>query len=159
MKKLITICLFMATFYTAFAQNKKPTKEETIQFIQKTVNSGGRLSEFTISDTNISWKRVSPSIGMNVTFKHANVRFDKILKVYESSLSGDGNSNVTIEFSINTIKFHSTGTHYEESVESIDNNRDKISLILPRDKVQSIIKAFDRLKEITIEENKDPFEN
>lgn len=34
MKILITICLFMATIITVHAQNEKPTKEQTIEYIK-----------------------------------------------------------------------------------------------------------------------------
>ena len=34
MKKLITICLIMATLFTVNAQDGKPTKEETVAYLQ-----------------------------------------------------------------------------------------------------------------------------
>jgi hypothetical protein len=34
MKKLITICLIMATVFTVNAQDKKPSKEQTVAFIK-----------------------------------------------------------------------------------------------------------------------------
>ena len=37
MKKLLTICLIMATVFTVNAQDKKPTKEETIAYLDKVV--------------------------------------------------------------------------------------------------------------------------
>ena len=37
MKKLLTICLLLATAFTVNAQEKKPTKEETIAFMKRTL--------------------------------------------------------------------------------------------------------------------------
>jgi hypothetical protein len=159
MKKLYMICLFMIVTFVVNAQDKKPTKEETIQFIQKTVNSGGRDREFQINDANVSYKNVFPNIGINYNRQFTNVRFDKLLEVYQSSLSSDGNSNVRVKFSVNTVKYHLTGSVYDEAKEVIKDDSDGFSIVIPTDKVQSIIKAFNRLKEITIEENKDPFQN
>jgi len=158
MKKLITICLLLATAFTVKAQESKPTKEQTIQFIQKTVNSAGNQSAFKISDNTVSWKDVSPKIGWNTISEITNVRFDKILKVYQWSLSSGENSNVSVEFSVNTIKYHTTGTIYDEVQDFKEDNGNSFQIIIPTDKLESIIKAFNRLKEITMEENKDPFE-
>lgn len=160
MKKLITICLFMLITFSVNAQDKKPTKGETVQFIQKSVNnSGGEESEFRIDEAKVSWKNVWPSVGINWTREFTNVRFDKITKVYESSPGGDGISNLIVEFSVKVIKYHLTGTTYDEAIEVNQDGANTLQFMVPTEKVQSIIKAFDRLKEITIEENKDPFQN
>ena len=34
MKKLLTICLIMATVFTVNAQDGKPTKEQTLEYLQ-----------------------------------------------------------------------------------------------------------------------------
>ncbi|WP_146194616.1 hypothetical protein [Flavobacterium crocinum] len=159
MKKLITVLFLSAVLPTVQGQAKKPTKEETIQFIQKTVSNAGRDLEFQINDTKVSWKNIEPSIGLNYNREFTNVRFEKLLEVYQSSLSSGENSNVRIKFSVNTIKYHLTGTFYDEIKDLTIDDKDGFTIVVPREKVQSIIKAFDRLKEITIEENKDPFQN
>lgn len=37
MKKLLTICLIMATVFTANAQDGKPTKEQTLEYLQSVI--------------------------------------------------------------------------------------------------------------------------
>ena len=43
MKKLLTICLIMATFFTMNAQDGKPTKEETLNYIKETYGKINRI--------------------------------------------------------------------------------------------------------------------
>jgi hypothetical protein len=45
MKKLLTICLIMATVFTANAQDRKPTKEQTLEYLQSVILGvrGGRI--------------------------------------------------------------------------------------------------------------------
>lgn len=159
MKKVTTVLLLLSILSAAQGQAKKPTKEETIQFIQKTVSNAGRDLDFQINDTRVSWKNIEPSIGLNYNREFTNVRFEKLAEVYQSSLSSGENSNVRVKFSVNTIKYHLTGTFNDEVKDLTIDDKDGFTIVVPSEKVQSIIKAFDRLKEITIEENKDPFQD
>ena len=61
MKKLITICLLLATTFTASAQ-QKPTKEETVAFINRTTSQTigthylyGKMSETKFTYDNYSF--------------------------------------------------------------------------------------------------------
>jgi len=77
MKKLLTICLLMATVFTINAQDGKPTKEETVQFIkeyyQNNILSTG-VSGYT--DKN------NKEIFYNKSVENIDVQFDKKLNIF-----------------------------------------------------------------------------
>jgi hypothetical protein len=148
MNKLL-LCFLLFSF-VANAQAKKSTKEKAIHYIEKTINDEVEFSEFEIKGDTISWNENGENIYIYRSFK--NVKFDKISD-FEVSHASDKNENIIIKFSVNTIKFHTKGIINEEAFDNQHDDVDKIEIVVPSDKVQSIIKTFERLKEITIKEN------
>lgn len=148
-KKLLLLCLLSFSF-NASSQTKKSTKEQITHFIEKTINDQDEFSEFQIKEDLISWEENGENVYIYCVF--TNVSFDKI-SGFDVSLSSDKNKNISIKFSVNTIKFHTKGRVNEESFDNQLDGVNKIEIVVPFNKVKSIIKAFKRLKEIAIKEN------
>ena len=68
MKKLITICFFIATVFTVTAQTKGPTKEQTIAFIKDYYDNNPMIISL-ITDTQVLRKGYE---SMNIDFSSSN---------------------------------------------------------------------------------------
>jgi phosphoribosylpyrophosphate synthetase len=155
MKKLLTICLLLATTFMLKAQDGKPTKEQTIAFIKRTFESLKGTNERTwiltendFDEKYIFVKTESTSTIATISYRYTQLNWDKLYKVDLHD------SDILLFFEIplkNEMKSN-TGNNEIEYVNYLQTR-------IPIDKYESLKKAFMRLAEIAKEENKDPFQN
>lgn len=186
MKKLLTICLIMATVFTVNGQDKKPTKQETIAYLDKVVKMstgyktysvGGplneedrRVKEHLITDYSFSESKVAK---LNKTKNYINNSTDISQTVF-SNLNWENVSAIKIN-SLEEDKLTNDSLYRDEELEEF---RIKFSNKIMMDwgdgeltplfylnvyvlkiKSESFKKALERLVEIAKEENKDPFKD
>lgn len=173
MKKLLTICLLMATVFTINAQDAKPTKEETIAFINRTINECkgfklpnymGELENAFFTGNKLIYKSTtSLTSGKKNCAReeiYEDIAWDK-LKIedikFESSESVASYYLISFKQNINHIYITENCVFSENS--SRTNIQSNMYFFIPLEKKESIKKAFLRLSEIAKEENKDPFAN
>jgi len=162
MKNLLTLFAIFLITGIANAQNTKPTLEETVNFIVRTLNNSynamGPVSEFAINENGLNY-RVTTKY-WDYKYNYLGVFFDNIRNVTIDKSYVFGNDNIPIDltFTSKSISLHTTGSNQlKKNVDERTNDIDNITLAVPRDKAPSIVKAFERLKEIYQQENKDPF--
>lgn len=155
MKKLITIGLLIATSFTVNAQ-EKPSREQTIKFIDTTLKKFVGNNDAAEVLKNISFDGVEliktstmynePSID-----KYSNLHWEELSFAIREDSKVSGFTKIQLSFE----------TNFKQYMSLLNKERffDWFTLYVPTDKIQSIEKAFLRLKEIAKEENKDPFEN
>lgn len=172
MKKLITICLLLATAFTVKAQDLKPTKEQTISYLTKTfsLTEGETTSRKTTKcSTNFEYTTCYFSIDKIIE----NYDFEKVCNDIETKKNGKRkytSSNLKWETvtSINlgsqlsnlTIVSIAFSAKYKLTVDEEESGQDNVlNLLVVNNKAESFKKALERLVEIAKEENKDPFQN
>ncbi|EAZ95017.1 hypothetical protein FBBAL38_11749 [Flavobacteria bacterium BAL38] len=162
----------MATIFTVNAQDKKPTKEETIAFINRTIElSIGSEYNYTYTtktyfDYNIYERESVMKVGELVTgnfkeeyslLKWENLRINSF-HLQNCSFGENDICQVWIYFS-NQISFRETSTEkYGDPSDKI-TFKQSLAMLIPKGKFESIKKACIRLSEIAKEENKDPFKD
>ena len=158
MKKLITICLIMATVFTVNAQDKKPTKEETVAFIQRQFES-------------LIGYKVRNSVITKYEFDLAKINFESRSDLYTTTriyTQINWGNLVKIERYENDIQLFFTSSIYYDYKAVMENGKivnsnakfeNYIQILVPSEKFESMKKAFLRLSEIAKEENKDPFKD
>jgi hypothetical protein len=178
MKKLLTICLIMATVFTANAQNGKPTNEETVIFIKRQLELriGTKVQEtesfifrinkndFNHSSLNNEKQYIDPSVNKG------NIQIKNISQIKWESLDlikmGENYHNDGLII----VEFKSPYSYYWKSYKIRDDGKEymytegesfssTLEIFIPIEKYESIKKAFLRLSEIAKEENKDPFKD
>jgi hypothetical protein len=159
MKKLLTICLIMVTVFTVNAQDKKPTKEETVIFIQRQFESligykvrGSVITKYEFDLSKIQFESRS-NLNYTSSYIYTQINWGNLVKIerYE-----------------NDIQLFFTSSIYNDYKAVMDNGKivnshakfeNYIQILVPSEKFESIKKAFLRLSEIAKEENKDPFKD
>ena len=158
MKKLLTICFLIAISFTVNAQ-QKPTKEETIAFMNRTLKStisymgdDGKILETEFNENQYYLKTYLDLGGTGYYSKYTNSQFPwDALEADQFKVNGN---ELRISFSRNYRSKYkiSDQPEKEQFISSLD-------ITLPSDKIESFKKACIRLSEIAKEENKDPFQN
>lgn len=188
MKKLITIYLLLATAFTVSGQTKKPTKDETIAYLDKIVKMSIGYKTYAVGgDGNGEEHRVDEYLITSYSFNESKVEMTSNIKEYKTNISGIhvlGFSNLNwanvTAIKINSLtevefKLRNDSLFRDEELEEFairfsskimmksgDKIYPRIDLILSvlKTKTESFKKAIERLVEITKEEeNKDPFKN
>jgi hypothetical protein len=159
MKKIITICLLIATTFTVKAQDGKPTKEQTISFMNRTLKStigfegkDGKIVEIELNQNKYYLKTYYDLGGSGFYSNFISSEFPwESLIVDQFEVNGN---NLRIIFSQNYRNKYKIDDQPEKEqfISSLD-------MTLPFDKIESFKKACLRLAEIAKEENKDPFQN
>ncbi len=156
MKKLLTICLFIATVFTINAQ-QKPTKEQTVAFIKRTCEStrlkkhwDNTIMQTSFNYDNSSIEYLTDGNTSNTIDEYSLIKWENFTR-FGIGTSENDITQVFIEFS-NTVKLVRDG-------KLCDFDKLGLRLYVPNSKVESIKKAIERLVEIAKEENKDPFQN
>ena len=145
----------MATTFVAIAQDKKPTKEETIAFMNSTLNKtigfdgkDGIINEVIFTGNSYFLKGYEELIDGIFTKKYTQINWE---------LDPDGftiNDNcLRVKFTSNFSLKQKVKDQPEEEFFFAD-----IDFLLPIEKIESFKKACLRLSELAKEENKDPFE-
>ncbi len=171
MKKLLTICLLIATAFTTNAQNGKPTKEQTLSFLTKTfkLSEGETRTRIT---TRTDSKFIKTLCDFSIDKIIENYDFESVLDGTEKSQGNKGYTYSNLKWeSVTSIKLSSqegnlTMVKIEFSskifVRDTDTYKDyinEITLDIVTSKAESFKKALERLVEIAKEENKNPFED
>lgn len=90
MKNLITIVAVCFSTATGFAQDTKPTKEETFQYIKNEIgeevychfiDSSYSISEMKLSGCELTFKEKSKSNDGKITYTNVKIPMDQIEKV------------------------------------------------------------------------------
>jgi hypothetical protein len=161
MKKLLTICLIMATMFTVNAQDGKPTKEQTIEFIK----SYFKDKTFKVDEYNKNDKtyRSSEYMNFNVDFNYntsqmiINFKYQGVFKaVSEPSLDNETISSNKYIFNINEIEsiqtlFYGNGP-FEAALKFIVGPN-KIIETYKDEKDQKQIKKQEKEVEIVVEKS------
>lgn len=156
MKKLF-LYISLLTCVIGFAQDSKPTKEETITFMSKTLKAGigmGFEWDSTIQDVSFHGdKLVIEATETNRNLIRYNIS-DLPWEYLDKSNFESANMkcNFTIRFTKSYKNIITTGG------EIVTEFPKKMNISIPEDKIESFKKACIRLCEIAKEENKDPFE-
>ena len=186
MKKLLTICLIMATVFTVNAQDKKPTKEETIAYLDKVVKMSVGYKTYAVGGpVNEEERRVEEHLITNYSFSELKVDRLNKTKRYKNNSSGISQTvfsnlnweNVTA-IKINSLeedKLTNDSLYQDEELEEFRiefsnkimmdlgdgelRPRIYLNVYVLKIKTESFKKALERLVEIAKEENKDPFKD
>lgn len=166
-KTIVLVTLAFLSISFVQAQDKKPTKEETIAFIKRTTEAtvgkeigwGAILEESSFSVDGYTTKQtISGTHGFTVeTYR--------LLKweTMDSNRWSETAPQEGIEVIEIGVYFSSKVKHVRDFNLSDNNDKDEytneLMVYIPKDKLESMKKAFLRLSEIAKEENKDPFEN
>lgn len=166
MKKLITICLLLATAFSVNAQTKKLGKEETIAYLDRVLK---------LSNGEIFKRANNPN---PTALSECSFAFDLI--TYTCKVSDEDNHEYTTNVFYSNIKWEScNGVLIVNSSDSYSDNLIDVKIIFDmkykftmdkhiyfendmylkilKTKADSFKKAIERLVEIAKEENKDPF--
>lgn len=98
MKKLLTICLLLATVFDVNAQGTKPSKEETEDYILMMMNTVSVINENCekcLPDKGIFWEYKSPN--KNIYFKDCTLYFTVTAR--NDGISGETIYSKKIDFS------------------------------------------------------------
>lgn len=177
MKKIIIAILFIFCLPFVYGQEKKPTKEETISFIKRTVETSiGSVYNSTRTTEIIfeydRYKRVSVMevkrdnqsavIVGNYDEEWSLLKWDNLdKKEFELQNCPVGENDICEMW----IFFSRDIKHTEIERTKYVGNKDEtkfthyLPILIPKEKFESMKKAFLRLAEIAKEENKDPFAN
>jgi len=176
MKKLFLSFLFLAFVFMVQAQDAKPTKEETVKFLnsicQKMIGrenaeyseySKFQICEFTNTSYIVKWKTNEPNHAEHLhTFFWENISWEDNTKITIDQTFGEI-IKVLVEFKLG-IPFKETFTTYNNDgsirESKVTEGRGPFfRAYIPEEKFESFKKAILRLSEIAKEENKDPFKN
>ncbi|TVZ59289.1 hypothetical protein NA63_1817 [Flavobacteriaceae bacterium MAR_2010_105] len=172
MKKLLTICLIMVTTFVINAQDKKPTKEETIAFINRTIESSiGSEYNYTYT-TKISFDyknyvresvmKVGDKIVGNHREEFSLLKWENLFvdnfQLENCHIGENDICEIWISFS-NQISCRETETGLYSDPSDKTTYTQTLTMLIPKEKFESIKKACLRLSEIAKEENKDPFQD
>ena len=181
MKKLLTICLIMATIFTVNAQDKKPTKEETIAYLDKVLKmsvgynnyrgeAGNRSSQLLITDYIFSEKEIQINYKVLRILKESThfesqkfskIPWENVDKIFErdnKDFNGEELSTIEVVFSTK-LRYDAEVFNKEVGMDENDHYPNYIQFYVFNDKKESFKKALGRLVEIAKEENKDPFKD
>lgn len=141
----------------------KPTKEETITFINRTLSEVtgkscfyGRINKAELSSTGEIFTDIQDDQKKDLPLLAAEligIKWDKMdTEKPKIFVTEENIAEFTLRF---TTKIKQKGAM--RNGEKIDNYTEDLSMCVPKEKFESIWKAFLRLSEIVKAENKDPF--
>ncbi len=159
MKKLLTICLVMATVFTVNAQDNKPSKEETVAFIQRQFESliGSKVRNSVITKYDFDLARIyfenRHNLQFTSSYTYTQINWGNLFEVqrYEN--------DIILFFTTSIYKDYKAVKDNGSIVNSEAKFENYIQILVPSEKFESMKKAFLRLSEIAKEENKDPFQD
>jgi hypothetical protein len=167
MKKLITICLLIATSFTVNAQ-EKPSREQTIKFIESSLKKTiGTKDSYNNLLTNVSFNgneliltTTVASLDELTTRTYSNFNWEGVdFIVRDDSEKSTISGFEVVQLSFVTSYKQVTITKQYDEVRKNERTFNWFIIHMPSDKIESLRKAFLRLSEISKEENKDPFQN
>jgi len=165
MKKLITICLLIATAFIANAQDGKPTKEQTLAYLTKTFSlSDGEwfvdyMNEKVKVDYNIfTMDKITTKTSGVYNSERVETRYETSGIEWESlrQITISENKSIELQFNSSFKQIEYSSAWKEGFMERSENF---LELYILETKIESFKKALGRLVEIAKEENKNPFED
>lgn len=161
MKKLLLFLLFTATILVSQAQNKKPTKEETIKYLN-TLAQGSLGKSWSAGEGAINFVQITDKSVTMQTVKGCVRTWNNIpWHEYDSSHMYQNKMIVSFKQSMLT-KYACPDVEANNSKQlafEFNDPEDSFYIFLASDKMENFKKAIHRLSEIAKEENKDPFKN
>lgn len=180
MKKLITFCFLLLTGFAVSAQ-QKPTKKETIAYLDKVLKlSVGynryagvnpRYSERTITDYEFSSEKIDihfketkikDSRESLLSQTYSKIAWETLKEIVEDTLDADLHDAelITVVAYFDTkLKYDATAGGNEVIMDAKDHYPKYILFNILKIKAAVFKKALERLVEIAKEENKDLFAN
>jgi hypothetical protein len=179
MKQLLTLCLLSILSLSSYAQSK-PTKQQTIDYIDKTLKMSigykvysvsdnkrvisGLITAYSFSHTGVDEKKQEKDLVDGETSNwhktYSNVNWESLSSVdvdKENSLWRDDElAVINIEFTTK-VKLDYYRNGIEVTMGDAVRYPNSFALFVLKTKADSIKKALERLAEIAKEENKDPF--
>lgn len=171
--KIYYLALLLSFIPLNIVNAQAPSKQETIDFIQSTIEEGigadvrGQLqdviSKVTFDGNSLRYhtESISNSSGkllLEFIYYSTSIRWDKYSSC-EVSEAAEGFVYIQAYFDVNFKHVFTTKTHYKYAEDQIRQGmQSNLTFCIPTDKVESIKKAFNRLKEISLSEKKNPFE-
>ncbi|EAZ95014.1 hypothetical protein FBBAL38_11734 [Flavobacteria bacterium BAL38] len=155
MKKLLTICLIMATVFTVNAQDGKPTKEETVAYLTRSFKlvEGEKIYMGKYRDITLS----------NYDFQESYIKttFDDGSSVTDSDFKWETLYNITSIDCPTSDKYKVCEMNgiFNSSFKSDIGTTNYFTIYVLKSRAESVKKAFLRLSAIAKEENKDPFKD
>lgn len=164
MKKLILFCLLLVSTFSINAQGSKPTKEQTLDYLTKTLkltlgeeySFRGKIKRY--SKVDFKYDTVSEKIEWHDGFdecENTEIKWETVTDYNFEEYGSEKLILIIISFDskykliCKSKDFSSVGyTSYENS----------LNLLILKSKAESFKKALERLVEIAKEENKNPFE-
>lgn len=157
MKNIFIALAIMAMPFFVKAQGK-PSREATVKFIEnnlkKFIGNNEDGDVFSITDVSFDGETL-----VKKSVSSGEVSIDTYTGLHWDGLSiGKSEEPEIGSFGIITLHFDAPFTQHMSYLNKT-RTFSWVNLYVPFDKLESIEKAFLRLKEIYEEENKDPFEN
>ena len=158
MKKLLLAIGLLVCLESLKAQTKKPTKDETVQYLNKLCQAGLGISkgkEFIINSVDFTYNSLEVKTTPNISIsKWSNIPWEELesMEILSSSIW-------FVKFKT-LMPFNSSQPESGQSLAySSSQPENSFHIYAPADKMESAKKAVMRLVEIAKEENKDPFKD
>lgn len=169
--KIYYLVLLLSFIPLNIVNAQSPSKQETIDFIQSTLEEGigvrcrGQLqddiSKVTFDGNSLRYHTESVTngrLGLEFIYDSSNIRWDKYSSCEVSKLNEEF-VYIQAYFDVNFKRVFTTKTHYKYAEDQISQGmQSNLTFCISTDKVESVKKAFNRLKEISLSEKKNPFE-
>ena len=165
MKKLLPFVVLLSVTFAVQAQNAKPSKEETIRFMNAVLKSvegsvvevKSSIGEHTIEQQTFDGTSYALHGYYPITKdKHLPTEVFSEIKWQSMDTESIIGHKISDDFTQVVVYFSSKCKH--DGIEGIQY-RDSMYMYVPTSKLPSFKKALLRLAEIAKEENKDPFAN
>lgn len=155
MKKLLSTCLLIAMAFTSHAQDGKPTKEETVKFINNALklrigtnyNSKQIITNYVFTLESVYFEKTN-DLGTIMDNTFSNLAWETLTNIKE----------IPDDSFIFILTFDTPFKNTSKHTGHVDYYKD-LYFHVPENKKDSLKKAFLRLSEIAKEENKDPFQD
>ncbi|MFA5298793.1 MAG: hypothetical protein WC389_11365 [Lutibacter sp.] len=162
MKKLLTICLLLAISFTSQAQEKKPTKVETLDFMKRTIEQTigqyapgkGTIQEIKFNENSYYFSAYYDLIKAKNSGLTTLIKWENLAPEGFYVQEANPITKMKVTFNGNISYKQKVGNSPEKEFFFSE-----AEFFVPSNKAESFKKACIRLSEIAKEENKDPFAN
>jgi hypothetical protein len=162
MNKTLILFIVIACSSMAKAQ-QKPSKEETVAFMDRTMKAvigvegiPGLITSASFDYNKCDYTRTYRHGGKKKT-EYSSIQWENFKNItYSEQFYLGSILSITVNFS---TKFNYSEQYDFGNFENKNEMTDHFSIIIAKEKISSFVKACYRLAELAKEENKDPFSN
>lgn len=161
MKKLITICVIMATVFTVNAQDGKPTKEQTLEYLKSVLIGveGGHYkrygenakNEYIFESINIALDDCTLTLTRKFTQKAIGFSFSRPDKIHEDDYTIDLSKIESFEIKVEKLisreynHYNDNLSLYYDDAESKDN---ELFVYCSPEHAEKVLKALNHLRKL-----------